>query len=167
MRIVDRNIACLRQALALVERLDDAAYTLSPPAIAPHKAGAHVRHVLEFYECFLDGLEEGLIDYDARKRDAALERSRAAARAKIEELMERLRTVRRLNAPVQVRMEDGDALLASSAGRELQVLSSHAVHHFALIALALRGLGMAVDPEFGMAPSTLRYLEARRAPEAA
>jgi hypothetical protein len=50
-----------------------------------------------------------------------------------------------------------DDLLDSSVGRELQVLSSHTIHHFALIAFTLRVLGIEVDRNFGMAPSTLRY----------
>ena len=53
-----------------------------------------------------------------------------------------------------------------SVSRELQVLSSHTIHHFALIAMTLRLHGIEMDPDFGMAPSTLRYL-ASRAAEAA
>jgi hypothetical protein len=36
------------------------------------------------------------------------------------------------------------------------MLCSHAVHHFALIAMILRAHGIDVDPKFGVAPSTLR-----------
>jgi len=45
----------------------------------------------------------------------------------------------------------------------LQVLSSHTVHHFALIAMTLRLHGVEMEPGFGMAPSTLRYLAAKSA----
>jgi len=48
--------------------------------------------------------------------------------------------------------------MESSVSRELQVLSSHTIHHFALIAMTLRLHGVEMDPDFGMAPSTLRYL---------
>ena len=44
-------------------------------------------------------------------------------------------------------------------------LSSHTIHHFALIAMALRAHGVAVEAGFGMAPSTLSY-QARRAASA-
>jgi hypothetical protein len=66
-------------------------------------------------------------------------------------------------------MEDAEAVslsdifMQSSASRELQVLSSHTVHHFALIAMTLRMHGVEMDPGFGMAPSTLRYLASRNA----
>jgi hypothetical protein len=42
----------------------------------------------------------------------------------------------------------------------LQVLSSHTIHHFALMAVTLRLHGVQIDPKFGMAPSTLRFQSA-------
>lgn len=41
----------------------------------------------------------------------------------------------RIDAIVRVREEDGDQFLESTLTRELQVLSSHTIHHFALLAL--------------------------------
>jgi uncharacterized damage-inducible protein DinB len=152
-------VRLLQQAEALLEYIDREEYAASPPAIAPHRVGGHLRHVLEFYECFLDGVESGSIDYDARKRDLAVETDRAAALAKMHSIAQRLvSSAFRDNMAVRVRMEDGECFLTSSVARELQVLTSHTVHHFALISLVLRMLGIPVDPDFGMAPSTLRYL---------
>ena len=31
--------------------------------------GQHTRHIIEFYECFSEGLDKGLINYDARRRN--------------------------------------------------------------------------------------------------
>jgi hypothetical protein len=65
-------------------------------------------------------------------------------------------------------MEDADSngvregFMESSISRELQVLSSHTVHHFALIAITLRMHGVEIESDFGMAPSTLRTLHRRR-----
>src|SRR5436305_80894 len=77
--LIATNIGWLRQALCLLEQLDDVRYSATAPGFAPHRAGSHLRHVLEFYQCFLEGLESSHIDYDARRRDEAIERSRAAA----------------------------------------------------------------------------------------
>ena len=49
------------------------------------------------------------------------------------------------------------AAAPSSLARELQFLTSHTIHHFAVIALILRAMDVEVDREFGVAPSTLRY----------
>lgn len=152
------NIRWLQQALSLLGRVDEAAFVNSPPGLAPHRAGSHLRHVLEFYECFLDGLAGCRIDYDARRRDHEIERSRHAAGAKICSILRRLEALTFLeDRMLEVRVENGDGYLASSVGRELQALSSHTIHHFALIAVTLRLHGIQVDPAFGMSPSTLRY----------
>jgi len=162
--LIEMNIRWLRQALSLLDRLDAASYSTTPPGFAPHRAAAHLRHIIEFYRCFLGGLAGGWIDYDARRRDESIERSRHAASAAIREIIDWLKKVPAGRQRVWVRMEDAeslavrDAFMQSSVSRELQVLSSHTIHHFALIAMTLRAHGVAVDPDFGMAPSTLRYL---------
>lgn len=48
----------------------------------------------------------------------------------------------------------------SSLGRELQFLSSHTLHHYALIKLLLDDTGLDLGPEFGVAPSTLAWQRA-------
>ena len=45
----------------------------------------------------------------------------------------------------------------STPGRELQFLVSHTVHHFAMIGGICHSLGVEVDKDFGVAPSTLRH----------
>lgn len=167
--LIATNVRWLRQALTLLDRLDDLSYSTAPQTLAPHRAGAHLRHVVEFYQCFLDGLENSHIDYDARRRDIALEVSRPAASTAIRAIIRTLETSQELRGEriVWVRVEDcqstSDSFMESSISRELQVLSSHTVHHFALISVTLRMHGVELDPNFGMAPSTLRHLAARSA----
>jgi uncharacterized damage-inducible protein DinB len=165
------NIAWLRQAIALVSRLDDDQFMRSPDGWQPHRVSGHLRHVIEFYECFLDGVKSSHVDYDARRRDEMLERSRAAAIGRLRQLIERLETDQMLrgDALLWVRMEDAEAAecadpwTTSSVSRELQALGSHTIHHFALIAVTLRLHGVAVDPDFGVAPSTLRHRLGKKA----
>jgi hypothetical protein len=171
--LIAANIRWLRQALRLLERLDDTVYFAAAPGFAPHRAGSHLRHVVEFYQCFLEALDSSHIDYDARRRDEAMERSRDAASMAIRSVIRALETRRGLEERiVWVRMEDAkatgmrDSFMESSISRELQLLSSHTVHHFALIAVTLRAHGIQMEPDFGMAPSTLRHL-ASQAAEAA
>jgi hypothetical protein len=171
--LIEQNVASLRQAIAALEQIDDLTYRNSPPVLAPHRVGGHIRHILEFYECFLDGFECSHIDYDARKRDESVETSREIALARIRLTvlrLERLKKTRELRGDsiVWVRVEDAgnarldDTYMTSSVGRELQALSSHTVHHFALVAMTLNVLGHPLDRDFGTAPSTLRYRAAQR-----
>lgn len=162
-QLIAANIDSLRRALRLLEQLDDRLYTASPQGFAPHRVGSHLRHILEFYECLLDGIESGQVDYDARKRDASVEASRSAAMARIQHIVHRLRRMSTpLHTVIRVCAEEAPETVVTSLGRELQVLSSHTVHHFALIAMTLLAHGFAIDPDFGMAPSTLRYLRKQR-----
>src|SRR5438105_3172108 len=90
--LIGINVRWLRQALRLLDRVDDTAYSTSPRGLAPHRAGAHLRHVLEFYQCFLEGMEASHIDYDARRRDQHLERSRGAAAEAVRSIIRSLET---------------------------------------------------------------------------
>ena len=165
--LIETNVCWLRQALRLPEQMDDAAYSTTPTGFAPHRAGAHFRHIVELYQCFLDGLESSHIDYTAPRRDGAIECSRDAASTTIRRIIRSLQTHSELQGEriVWVRMEDPESgmrcFVESSVSRELQVLSSHTVHYSALIGMILRLQGFEMDPDFGMAPSTLRYLSSK------
>jgi len=168
--LIQTNVTLLDQALSLVARIDDRAYSESPAGFAPHRVGAHLRHVLDFYACLFDGVMSGRIDYGARRRDRAVESSRRAGFARIFRVIRRLEKNSLSEAVLRVRLEDApegvdNAFMPSSTARELQALSSHTIHHFAMIALTLAAHGVDVAPDFGVAPSTLRH--AARQAEAA
>lgn len=158
-----QNLELLDQGIHLLAKLSDDLYT--EPSAEPgfrQTPGPHLRHTLDAYNCLLDGLENGLIDYDARSRSRAVETSRREALAAIEHTRAALEAV---ETPTQTRLEilvdipgDGDdAPAVSSLGREYQFLVGHTIHHYALIAMILRQRGWQPDAEFGVAPSTLRH----------
>jgi hypothetical protein len=158
--LVNANIALLQQGSEVLEAIEDRDYARSVPGIPTLRVGAHLRHVLEFYECFLEGLTSGVVDYENRRRDRRVETSRSAGLARIEELARGLDRLVRFDRGKELRVYAEDApgtWLASTIGRELQVLSSHTVHHYALIAVTLQALGLRVHASFGVAPSTLRH----------
>lgn len=162
--LTQTNTELIEQLIGVLEGLDDLTYRRPHPALAPQRIGPHVRHILEFYECFLSGLGAGAIDYDARARDEAVENFRDVAIRRLRAaagLLHRLPN-RYEDFPLRVRMEDApegldSAWLESSLARELQVLASHSTHHYALIAMLLQMHGRAPGPRFGVARSTLRY----------
>ncbi len=149
--LIGINVRWLCQALELLDRLDDGVYKASPAGFAPHCAGGHLRHIVEFYQCFLNGIDSLHIDYDARRRDVTIEKSRAAAAEAVRTIIARLEACagRGSDAAVRVCMEDAAACELSDS--------------FMTSSLTLRLHGVAMDPAFGMAPSTLRYLAAREA----
>ncbi len=161
--LVQLNRRWLGQAIALLETVPAHSYTEPAPGLPQHRAGAQLRHVIEFYESFFRGLADAHIDYDARRRDLSLEGSQHSAIRRLTELTAQLEHVNSgvCDLILHVRMEDSDSnqdcWLTSSVSRELQALSSHTIHHFALIAVAIQAHGVDVPADFGVAPSTLRY----------
>ena len=168
--LVSANIALLGQGSEVLNAIEDSDYLRPVPGIPTLRMGAHLRHVLEFYECFLEGVTSGVVDYENRRRDRSVESSRAAALARIDDLTRRLHRLSRSDRARAVRVYAEDApgsWVVSTIDRELQVLSSHTVHHYALIAVTLQALGLPVQASFGVAPSTLRHRDAVLAAEAA
>ena len=151
--LVEQNVRLIADSLTLIENLDGSGYAI---------AGPHFRHCIDFYECFLRGLESGHIDYDERDRSTEVEQSPAAAAAALEGIRERLEVISDsvLTTPVEMRadvVDPGVDWSRSTVGRELVFLVSHTVHHHALIALLLRQKNIEVPADFGMAPSTLEH----------
>jgi len=125
--------------------------------------GMHIRHNLDHFIAFFEGLPAGRVDYESRKRDAGIEVSRDAAKDEIRKCLRRLSSLREqedLSLAVREESDSGAKelrWLPSSVGRELQFLLGHTVHHHALIAMILNGQGLDLPEAFGVAPSTQRH----------
>jgi uncharacterized damage-inducible protein DinB len=164
--VVVANLRLLEQGRELIAALPDSAFARASERGKP--VGPHFRHVFEHYSCFLDGLDAGRIDYDARAREGALETDRGAALGRIRELAAGLAAIdgADLDRPTLARLESGlggeeEQWSRTTLRRELHFLLSHTVHHYALIGLLLAQRGIAVGSEFGVAPSTLKYWQSQ------
>ena len=169
-----RNQAFLGQALELLAGMPASLYAARPAHFERGGVGAHLRHVLDHYDAFLDGLESGRIDYDARLRDPQTEIDIEVARARLQHTIARLAATfasaeivaggaeRKIEVAMDLGGRPGgnQSSSVSSLARELQYMLAHTVHHFALMAVALRFAGHEPGPNFGVAPSTLRHEEA-------
>lgn len=158
------NVAALRQGMELLAGLSAEAYTRRTPACFNSSAGGHLRHVVEHYLSFLQGAETGEIDYEARARDPLIESDPRHASAQLEaigERLERLAADRELRVRAECAPAETVTWGGSSVARELEFLLSHTVHHYALIAVICHVGGHPLPKDFGMAPSTLRYLQAQ------
>jgi hypothetical protein len=156
----NRNV--LDQALALV-----AAHQQPGCPDYSDTVGPHLRHVIEHFEALLLPLHSGVADYDSRARDRAVERQPALARERLVTLQLCLQASAGvpLHTPVQVRGLGGPTgefgfAVASSFGRELAFVASHAVHHNALLQAHCRQHGISVDAAFGVAPATAAHARA-------
>lgn len=167
-------ITQLRQALDLASALSPEDYAFcgqsgSPAGGRPEdeiwsSPGAHIRHILDYVDCIFAGLDARTIDYTERKRRIEVEQSPSIGAREIMRCIESLETIAALDEriPLEVRTDAGEAWTASTLGRELQFVSGHAIHHYALIRLTLARRGIAAPDAFGVSASTVEHWAARR-----
>ena len=163
------NIVFLNQGIDLLESIDDGLYVATVPPIFGSSVGSHIRHIIDHFDCLLEGLASGRVDYDARSRDQRIETVRTEAIDAMRTLVRKLESIdeQRGSDALQVRMDGGgegdtDTWSRSSLMRELQFLTSHTIHHYALVAALLGHAGHKSADGFGVSPSTLAYERARR-----
>lgn len=151
------------QMVELLERLDQAAYTRPLSLFHGSTIGQHVRHILEFYTCLLEGMSSAHVDYSSRKRNNALSENLPAALARLENIAVTVgnndeRQWLKVDSEFSEEDDDRPAYI-SSMGRELQYAFDHAVHHLAIIRMGLEVHfpEIPVDADLGVAPSTLKY----------
>jgi len=163
------NILLLKQAVNVLNGLDDECYVRPMAQAYDAGVGTHFRHCLNFYQSFETGFPIGRVDYDHRIRDLRMEQDRTYA---LMQYTSMIATLTRLantdpNTPILVRQDtslpanDPAAWSQSSLRRELQSLVSHTIHHYALIAIMLRWQNYQPPKEFGVAPSTLQHWRSR------
>ena len=160
--LIEANLHYLAQAERLLIRMEDSEFSCPSPSFYHSTVGGHLRHCLDHYDSFLNGLEDGKVDYDERMRLPAIETETEQAAVKTEEIKNRLSEIIKSVPPVGllVKMDCGIENIMwqpSTLGRELQFLISHTVHHFAMIGGICRELKIEMEENFGVAPSTVRH----------
>ena len=157
----------LKQGLNLLSDLGDSSYARMAGPPFDTSIGQHYRHVLEHFQCFLDGLAKREINYDARKRNRRLESEVKFASNTTCEILQALLCCNEQNLAQNCKVVTSlgyssprPSTLDSNAARELAYCIGHAIHHYALIRLVGGGIGITVPEEFGFAPSTLKHMAA-------
>ena len=165
LELVNTNRALLEQmqrASVTIEQTNPEIYQKSHPLIGGASIGAHCRHILDFYQSFVAGVDPLMIDYDARRRDPRIEKDILAFTQYLAALDEQLQLIEysagqavAVRSSVDTAKESRAGL--STLGRELQFLHSHTTHHMAIIGILMTLFEIKVDADFGKAPSTIRF----------
>lgn len=166
MQLKDTARTILNQIFNLVNQLSDEEYKAQLDLLSGNSIGKHVRHVVEFFDLLVSGASEQLINYDKRKHEPVYEENTALTNQHIQTIIER---IEKLESNSDVFLEvsyaesDKDSVkIKSSLEREIAYNIEHAIHHMAIIKIAV----MTVFPKlklaknFGIAYSTVRYQKA-------
>ena len=159
--------AVFEQGLVFLGRLSEEVYARPLAGIFTGSLGAHYRHILEHFVCLIEGIRTGKVNYDQRRRDPLLESSFMQARLMTEALVDQFRDLSpdtlQQECLVSYRVaygESGEEAVPSNVAREVMFCVGHAIHHYAILKLLCAGAGVDLPYEFGIAPSTLKHLEA-------
>jgi len=170
--LLRENIDTLWQLADFVGTLSPERYATPHGTDARHSMGKHVRHILDHYTALLNWeatTTAAILDYEQRERDTALEQNPNSALAHMRWLIERLNRLETRDTAMRLvhmryRVGEKDWPLTSSLERELTFLTSHAIHHMAIIALLADSQGLEMSATFGVHPSTLRYWQHAQQP---
>jgi len=153
-------LGLLADMRSMIERIDDDSYKAPAPGRSSGGIGGHVRHCLDHIRALTLAMRTGFCAYDRRVRGTDVESRRVAALRLIADLEYDLQQIDSwcLELPVDVETQVDTAgttlVTSSSIGRELMFVTSHTIHHNAIVAHLLESRGILMGPRFGLAPAT-------------
>jgi len=154
----------LRQLDQLLAELSPENYQREDEILSGSSIGMHVRHILEFVNCVVLAKDNQIVCYDDRKRDINLQTDLFQAREFLASLVD---TVKTINPETKVSLrgcygcKETEYNLNSTIERELAYNIEHAIHHMAMIKIAVKALypHISIAPDFGVAHSTLTHAQ--------
>jgi hypothetical protein len=125
--------------------------------------GQHVRHIIELFICLEKGYQEGIVNYEKRKRDLLIETDKDFARQLLFGIYKGIdRPDKSILLEANYDEHSADTLLISTNYyREIVYNLEHTVHHMALIRVGINEVStLQVPAEFGVAASTIKHQKA-------
>lgn len=154
----------ITQVVGLLGSLNEEQYARPLPIYNGSTLGQHFRHIFDFYQCLINDVSEGKIDYARRERDPRIEQDPAYAKAafiRVAEIIDGFEELSSLEVLADFSSDSshGRPLVKSTVGRELMFAHDHTVHHIAIIKIGFQQAfpEIPIALEVGVAPSTIKY----------
>ncbi len=154
----------IRQIQELLNQLDSTAYAKPLMLFEGATLGQHFRHILDFYNCLVEGALSGQLDYSKRARNPLMETDVNVAKESFQTL---LKKIEQLNDHQAIKVVTDFSVeecseretVNSSVGRELMYAFDHAVHHLAIIRIGIQTAfpDVQINDRLGVAPSTVKH----------
>jgi hypothetical protein len=151
--------ATVKDLVTALEQLTDRQYTMSCQTLSGSSVGQHVRHIVELFQCLVNGYTTGAVNYDARPRNQAIANHKEVA---AECLANIVNAIAHPDRPMLLETSFGPDtnpyIISTTYFREIVYNIEHAIHHMALIRIGITEVSdIGLPQEFGVAPSTLKY----------
>ncbi len=148
------------QIQQVLNQLTDIEYTNHNKALLNATIGQHVRHIIELYIELNNGYENGIVNYELRKRSLQIESDKNFAGNQLNILAKSLNKVdKELLLETDYSMNNLSKIqVQTNYFRELIYNLEHTVHHMALMRVALLSYkSIKVTDDFGVAVSTIKF----------
>ncbi len=153
----------LSQLKSCIQQMDEHNYTEALELLSGNTIGKHARHIIELFQCLLQQSDmDGIINYDNRSHSKIIETSVAMSISSIEDILQKVDHILE-DMPLQLLScsdLNGHTFLShTSLSRELQYNIEHAIHHMAIMQMAIKYYykQIVMPPSFGIAYSTIQY----------
>lgn len=156
------NIEIINQLIGLLKQLPAGIYHEPLRSLHNNSIGQHTRHIVEFYQCLLNGFTHGEeVNYDARERNLRIETDKVYAMQVLEYSIEQITQIW-ADKPMILQQSFGTSEvqhISTSFFRELTYLIEHTIHHLAIIKIGLTETypDICLSANFGVAHSTIQY----------
>jgi uncharacterized damage-inducible protein DinB len=151
----------VKEVCSLLEKEN---YTLQIGVLSNSSIGQHIRHIIEFYTCLLEGYSTGQINYDQRQRNVLIETLPDYAFSTIESIQAAL-NLSDFEKDMEVihTIADEAYTIRTTFARELYYMAEHTLHHFALIKIGFAASfpEIQLPLNFGIADSTVKHKHAQ------
>lgn len=149
--------AVLLQLAHSIQELTMDEYTAAIPLLSNASIGEHTRHIIELFHQLFAGYENGVINYDNRKRDLRLQENIDFALESIASIIASLNKSDKELTLVSLYNKETNSI-SSSYIRELMYNLEHCIHHQAIVKIGLVHFHQhVIDENFGVAKSTVEY----------
>jgi len=147
----------LNELVTLLGQLSDSEYSKPCTALSNATIGEHTRHIIEMFQCLENNYVSGLVNYDKRERNILIQTNTEFAIKSICKVQDNLEKENK-NIDLQQIIDGEEIRIESNYYRELLYNLEHCIHHQALIKVAiLQCENVTIDPNFGVARSTIEY----------
>ena len=156
--IKNEQLDILDDIIFILNKISNEQYTIPCKMLSNNSLGKHFRHIVDFYNNFINGMAIGEVNYDVRERKDIFEKKRIIMIKEINEIKNAISKISINNAlNIFSNIENNTTIKTkTNIKRELLFLHSHALHHLAIIIIVLiNEFKMEIDYSLTKSTSTL------------
>ena len=156
--ILQASHSTLQQSKSLLSKLSNS--QLCDKSVSPYYSsiGSHIRHILDFYKCIFQGIDNGVVDLTKRERNNLVEEQCENANSYLIDILQRINNLEFESTDLIDVVDDlgmGKVTMKYTIASLFSQANSHTIHHYAIINYILDRLDVSLeDNSFGFNPTS-------------